>query len=191
MENKLLYKDDVKEFAKENIQKALYFGIATAGALVATYFALDILPLHIILACVAAVTLSLATYNIYVAVMVRSMKIEIYVDRIEYSRAGKKMTIPYSDVESFSIQPFLADRKIVKIQIGNRDPYTGEKYENKPIVKTTKVPVLFNKQGINKVKKKGFACVSMRTTMPTKYYHELASLIGPHKCENIDSLAIR
>ena len=126
----MLYKDDVKEYAKENIQNALYFGIATVGALVATYFALDILPLHIILACVAAVTLSMTIRNLWMVALFRSVKIEIYVDRVEYSRAGKKMIIPYSDVESFSIQPFLADRKIVKIQIGNRDPYTGEKYKS-------------------------------------------------------------
>ena len=191
MENKLLYKEDFKVHAKENVIIVLLFGCATIVALALSYVALETLAVHIIFACIAAVTLSLAIYNIYVVAMVRSMKIEIYVDRVEYSRAGKKMTIPYSDVESFSIQPFLADRRIVKIQIGNRDPYTGEKYKNKPIVKTTKVPVLFNKQRINKEKKKGFACVSMRTTMPTKYYHELASLIGPHKCDNIDSLAIR
>ena len=190
MENKLLYKDDVKEYAKENVIIALLFGCATIVALALSYVALETLAMHIIFACIAAVTLSLAIYNIYVVAMVRSMKIEIYVDRVEYSRAGKKMTIPYSDVESFSIQPFLADRRIVKIQIGNRDPYTGEEYKNKPIVKTTKVPVLFNKQRINKEKKKGFVCVSMRTTMPTKYYHELASLIGPHKCVNIDALEI-
>ena len=102
MENELLYKDDVKEYAKGYIQNALYFGIATVGALVATYFALDILPLHIILACVAAVTLSMTIRNLWIVVLFRSIKIEIYIDRIETVMLGKRKTIYYNEVDNFS-----------------------------------------------------------------------------------------
>lgn len=191
MENKLLYKDDVKEYAKENIQKALYFGIATAGALVATYFAVGSLPLHIILACVAAVTLSMTIRNLWMVALFRSVKIEIYIDRIETVVLGKRKTVYYNEVESFAIQQFPGDKKTVNMYIHYKDPNTGEKYQPTSNIKKISNARFFRKYRLNRQRKKGYTLFKSKSSVTTKYYRELASLIGPHKCDNIDSLAIR
>ena len=191
MENKLLYKDDVKEYAKGYIQNALYFGIATAGALVATYFALDVLPLHIILACVAAVTLSMTIRNLWIVVLYRSVKIEIYIDRIETVMLGKRKTVYYNEVESFAIQQFPGDKKTVNMYVYYKDPNTGEKYQPTSNIKKISHTRFFRKYRLNRQRKKGYTLFKSKSSVTTKYYRELASLIGPHKCDNIDSLAIR
>lgn len=191
MENKLLYKDDVKEYAKGYIRNALYFGIATAGALAAAYFALDSLPMHIILACVAAGTLSMAIRNLWIVVLFRSVKTEIYVDHIETVMLGKRKIIYYYEVESFSIQQFLGDRKTINMYIYYKDPKTGEKYQPTSNIKKLSNARFFEKYRLNRQRKKGYILFKSKSSVTTKYYHELASLIGPHKCENIDSLAIR
>ena len=191
MENKLLYKEDFKVHAKENVIIVLLFGCATIVALALSYVALETLAVHIIFACIAAVTLSLMIYQIRIVIVVRSLRLEIYLDHFKLSRCGRSKEVFYADIDRFVIKPGMGDMKVIEILSIAIDPNTGKKYEQKPgdeYIKPTKLS-----RKIKQVQKKGknFLVKGRGTSFATKYYHELASLIGPHKCDNIDSLAIR
>ena len=191
MENKLLYKEDFKVHAKENVIIALLFGCATIVALALSYVALETLAVHIIFACIAAGTLSIMIYQMRIVIVVRSIRLEIYLDHFKLSRCGRSKEVFYADIDRFAIKPGMGDMKVIEVLSLAIDPNTGKKYEQKPgdeYIKPTKLS-----RKIKQVQKKGknFLVKGRGSSFATKYYRELASLIGPHKCDNIDSLAIR
>ena len=191
MENKLLYKEDFKVHAKENVIIALLFGCATIVALALSYVALETLAVHIIFACIAAGTLSIMIYQMRIVIAVRSLRLEIYLDHFKLSRCGRSKEVFYADIDRFVIKLGMGDMKVIEILSIAIDPNTGKKYELKSGDEYINLTKVSGKSKHKQKKGKNFLVKGRGTSFATKYYRELASLIGPHKCVNIDSLEIR